>query len=59
MEVGRLGVHGTHVVKAVELVKKNAHEAVQTRRPATVAEVALDNLEMINSARRKTVQVMI
>jgi len=42
MEVGRHGVHGTLVVKAVELVNKNADEAVQNRRLATVVKPALD-----------------
>jgi len=42
MEVGRLGVHGTHVVKAVKLVNKNVDEAVQNRRLATVVKTASD-----------------
>ena len=60
MEVGRLGVHGASVVKAVEPVNKNAHEAAQNLRLKTVAEIALDHREKIKRARRATVsQVMI
>jgi len=57
MEVGLLGVHGTHVVKTVELVNKNADEAVQNRRLATVVKLALDHPETIERATRATVQV--
>ena len=59
MEVGRLGVHGTLAVKAVQPVNKNAHEPAQNRRLATVAEIALDYPEKIKRATRSTVQVMI
>jgi len=56
MEVGLLGVHGTHVVKAVVPVNKNADEAVQNRRLATVVKFALDHPETIERATRATVQ---
>lgn len=59
MEVGRLGVHGTDVVKAVEPVDNNALEAARNRRLATVAEIALDHPEQIKRATRAAVQVMI
>ena len=59
MEVGRLGVHGTHVVNAVEPVNKDADEAAQNHRLATVVEIALDHPEKIERATRSTVQVMI
>ena len=58
MEVGRLGVHGTHVVKAVDQVNKNADEVVQNRRLATVEKIALDHPEKIELATRVTVQVI-
>lgn len=58
MEVGRLGVHGTLAVKAVEPVNKNADEAVQNRRLATVVKLALEHPDKIERATRETVQVI-
>lgn len=50
MEVGRLGIHGTHAVKAVVPVNKNADEAAQNHRLAVVVEIALDHPEKIERA---------
>ena len=58
MEVGRLGVHGTRAAKVVEPVNNNAEEAAQSRRLATVEELALEPPEKIKRAARATVQVI-
>lgn len=57
MEVGRLGVHGTLAVNSVEPENKDEHEAVQNRHLATVVELALEHLDRIERATRKTAQV--
>jgi len=57
MEVGRLGVHGTHAVKAVDPVGNSAHEAAQNRRLATVVELALGHPERSVRATLAAVQV--
>ena len=57
MEVGRLGVHGTHVVKAVDPVGNSAREDAQNRHLALVVELALGHPEMSVRATLSTVQV--